>query len=77
MHTLKILKRGYVSSSNQHPNGFQCIHFYVFNDNYDAYRTRVINDFFRSKDKLNIQDFKDLQNNNLNKKASDLLPYMF
>ena len=42
-----------------------------------AYRTRVINNFFRSKDKFNIQDFKELQNNNLNKKASDLLPYMF
>ncbi|WP_299223714.1 penicillin acylase family protein [uncultured Psychroserpens sp.] len=74
-HT-KNPEQGYVSSSNQHPTD-SLYPFYVFNDNYDAYRTRVINDFFRSKDKFNIQDFKDLQNNNLNKKASDLLPYMF
>ena len=74
-HT-KNPERGFVSSSNQHPTDAS-YPFYVFNDGYDTYRNRVINDFFRSKEKFTIQDFKDLQNNNFNKKASELLPYMF
>lgn len=74
-HT-KNPERGFVSSSNQHPTD-SLYPYYVFNDGYDAYRNRVINDFFRSKSTFNIQDFKDLQNNNFNKKASELLPYMF
>jgi len=68
--------RGFVSSANQHPVD-ESYPFYVFNDGYEAYRNRVINDFFNSKDKFNIQDFKDLQNNNYNLMASELLPYMF
>ena len=69
-------ERGFVSSANQHPVD-ENYPFYVFNDGYDTYRSRVINDFFRSKEKFNISDFKSLQNNNYNLKASELLPYMF
>ena len=68
--------RGFVSSANQHPVD-ESYPFYVFNDGYEAYRNRVINDYFNSKGKFNIQDFKDLQNNTYNLKASELLPYMF
>lgn len=74
-HT-KNPERGFVSSANQHPVD-ESYPYYVFNDGYETYRNRVINDFFRSKDKFNIQDFKDLQNNNFNLKASELLPYIF
>ena len=74
-HT-KNPERGFVSSANQHPVDVS-YPYYVFNDGYETYRNRVINDFFRSKDKFNIQDFKDLQNNNFNLKASELLPYIF
>ncbi|WP_299548004.1 penicillin acylase family protein [Seonamhaeicola sp.] len=73
-HT-KNPERGFVSSANQHPVDVS-YSFYVFNDGYEAYRNRVINDFFRSKETFTIQDFKDLQNNNFNLKASELLPYM-
>lgn len=73
-HT-KNPERGFVSSANQHPVD-ESYPFYVFNDGYETYRNRVINDFFRGKDKINIQDFKDLQNNNYNLKASELLPFM-
>jgi len=73
-HT-KNPERGFVSSSNQFPTD-SSYPFYVFNDGYDTYRNRVINDFFRSKEKFTIQDFKNLQNSNFNKKASELLPYM-
>jgi penicillin amidase len=74
-HT-KNPERGFVSSANQHPVD-ESYPFYVFNDGYETYRNRIINDFFRSKNKFNIQDFKDLQNNNYNLKASELLPYIF
>ncbi|GAA4280124.1 penicillin acylase family protein [Gaetbulibacter aestuarii] len=69
-------ERGFVSSANQHPVDQQ-YPYYVFNDHFEAYRNRVINDFFRSKDHVTIQDFKDLQNNVFNLKASELLPYIF
>ena len=74
-HT-KNPERGFVSSANQHPVD-ESYPYYVFNDWYEPYRNRVINDFFRSKKKFNIQDFKNLHNNNFNLKASELLPYIF
>jgi penicillin amidase len=73
-HT-KNPERGYVSSANQHPVD-ENYPYYVFNDGYETYRNRVINDFFSSKDQFDIQDFKDLHNNNFNLKASELIPYM-
>lgn len=72
---VKNPKRGFVSSANQHPVD-STYPYYVFNDGYETYRNRVINDFFRSKDKFNIQDFKNLHNNNYNLQASELLPIM-
>ncbi|MCK0115306.1 penicillin acylase family protein [Gelidibacter sp. F63206] len=74
-HT-KNPEHGFVSSANQHPVD-PSYPFYVYNDGYETYRNRVINDFFRAKDKFDIQDFKNLQNNNYNLKASELLPYIF
>jgi len=68
--------RGFVSSANQHPVD-ESYPFYVFNDGYETYRNRVINDFLNSRDKLNIQNFKDLQNDTYNLKASELLPYIY
>lgn len=69
-------ERGFVSSANQHPVD-KTYPYYVFNDGYETYRNRVINDFFRSKSKFNIQDFKNLHKNSFNLKASELLPYIF
>ena len=73
-HT-KNPSRGFVSSANQHPVDEQ-YPFYVFNDGYETYRNRVINDFFQSKDTFSIADFKNLHNNNFNLKAAELLPFM-
>lgn len=72
---VKNPERGFVSSANQHPVD-KSYPYYVFNDGYEMYRNRVINDFFRSKKKFTIQDFKDLHNNNYNLKAAELLPHM-
>ena len=73
-HT-KNPERGFVSSANQSPVD-EAYPYFVYNDGYETYRNRVINEFFNSKDKFNIQDFKDLHNNNYNLKASELMPYM-
>ncbi|WP_296381338.1 penicillin acylase family protein [Winogradskyella sp.] len=73
-HT-KNPERGFVSSANQHPVD-EAYPYFVYNDGYETYRNRVINDFFSSKDKFSIQDFKDLHNNNYNLKAAELMPYM-
>ncbi|MBU2929521.1 penicillin acylase family protein [Winogradskyella psychrotolerans] len=68
-------ERGFVSSANQHPVD-ETYPYYVFNDGYETYRNRVINDYFNTKDKFSIQDFKDLHNNNYNLKAAEIVPYM-
>ncbi len=73
-HT-KNPERGFISSANQHPVD-ESYPFYVFNDGYETYRNRVINDFFRNRNNINIQDFKALQNNNFNLKAKELVPFM-
>ena len=67
--------RGYVSSANQHPVD-ENYPYYVFNDGYETYRNRVINDFFQSKTTFSLEDFKALQNNNFNLKAAELVPHM-
>ncbi|PIW04325.1 MAG: penicillin acylase family protein [Cytophagales bacterium CG17_big_fil_post_rev_8_21_14_2_50_40_13] len=72
---VKNPERNFVSSANQHPTD-QSYPYYVYDDGYEAYRNRVINDFFRSKDKVTVQDFKDLHNNNYNLKAAELIPTM-
>ena len=73
-HT-KNPERGFVSSANQHPVD-ENYPFFVFNDGYETYRNRVINDYFNSKEKFSVEDFKTLHNNNYNLKASELVPYM-
>jgi len=73
-HT-KNPERGFVSSANQRPVNDD-YPYYVIDDWYESYRNRVINDFFKSKEKFDIQDFKDLHNNNYNLKAAEMLPTM-
>ena len=73
-HT-KNPERGFVSSANQHPVD-ENYPYFVFNDGYETYRNRVINEYFHSKDKFSVQDFKDLHNNNYNLKAAELVPFM-
>ena len=73
-HT-KNPERGFVSSANQHPVN-EDYPYYVFNDGYETYRNRVINDFFNSKETFSLDDFKALHNNNHNLKAAELVPFM-
>ncbi len=73
-HT-KNPERGYVSSANQHPVD-ESYPFYVFNDGYGTYRNRIINNYLNAREKVSVQDFKSLQNNNYNLKAEELVPFM-
>lgn len=73
-HT-KNPEQGFVSSANQSPVD-ESYPYFVYNDGYETYRNRVINDFFKSKETFSVQDFKDLHNNNYNLKAAELMPYM-
>ena len=73
---VKNPQRGFVSSANQHPVD-DSYPFYVFNDGYETYRNRVINQFLSEKNNLTAEDFKTLHNNNYNLKAAELLPYIF
>ena len=66
-------ERGFVSSANQHPTD-ENYPYYVYDPTYETYRNRVINDYFRSKEKFSVKDFKDLHNNNYNLKAAEILP---
>ena len=68
-------ERGFVSSANQHPVD-ENYPYFVFNDRFETYRNRVINDYFNSKEKISVDDFKALHNNNYNLKAAELMPYM-
>ncbi|MEY8849389.1 penicillin acylase family protein [Psychroserpens sp. XS_ASV72] len=72
---VKNPERGFVSSANQHPVDAS-YPFYVFNDGYETYRNRVINNYLSVREKLSIENFKNLQNNNLNLKAQELIPFM-
>jgi len=68
-------ERGFVSSANQHPVD-ENYPYKIPIEVYGAYRGRVINDFFRSKEKFSVDDFKVLHNNNYNLIAFELLPFM-
>ena len=72
---VKNPERGFVSSANQHPVDAE-YPYYVFNDGYDMTRSRVINDYFRSKDSFDVEDFIALHNNNYNLLAAELVPVM-
>ena len=70
---VKNPEQGFLSSANQHSVD-STYPYHVFDDGYEAYRNRVINDFFRAGDKFSVQDFKDLHNNNYNLRAAEMLP---
>jgi len=72
---VKNPERGFVSSANQHPTD-EAYPYYVYDANYEPYRNRVINDYFRSKDQFSVDDLKALQSNNYNLKAAEALPQM-
>ena len=68
-------KRGFVSSANQMPVG-PAYPYYTYDQNYQHYRNRRINQKLARMEQITLQDMMQLQNDNYNMKASETLPWM-
>jgi penicillin amidase len=67
--------RNFVSSANQTPVD-ATYPYYVFDDTYEHYRNRRINNFLSEKEKVSVEDMKKLQNDNFSMQAQETLPIM-
>lgn len=68
-------ERGFVSSANQHPVD-PTYPYYVFDNSYEHYRNRRINNRLREMEKITVEDMKNLQFDDFNFQASEALPLM-
>ena len=67
--------RGFVSSANQMPvdNTYP---YYTYDQNYQHYRNRRINNVLAKLSKITVEDMMKLQNDSYNLKAAETLPWM-
>jgi penicillin amidase len=68
-------ERGFVSSANQHPVG-PSYPYYVFDNSYEHYRNRRLNNRLRELNKITIDDMKALQFDDYYLHAEEALPVM-
>ena len=68
-------ERGFVSSANQHPVG-QSYPYYVFDNSYEHYRNRRLNNRLRELSEITIADMKALQFDDYYLHAEEALPVM-
>lgn len=68
-------ERGFVSSANQIPVAAD-YPYYVYDFNYEHYRNRRINNQLSQMKNITPRDMMNLQNDNYNLKASEILPLM-
>ena len=68
-------ERGFVSSANQHPVD-PSYPYYVFDNSYEHYRNRRINNRLREMEQITVEDMKSLQFDDYNLQASEALPLM-
>lgn len=68
-------ERGFVSSANQIPVA-EDYPYYVYDDTYEHYRNRRINDRLSRMRNIMPKDFMDLQNDTYNLMAAETLPYL-
>jgi len=68
-------ERGFVSSANQHPVG-QSYPYYVFDNSYEHYRNRRLNNRLRELSEITIADMKVLQFDDYYLHAEEALPVM-
>ena len=71
--TIKNPARGFCSSANQHPTDSTYPYYYTSYD-FEFYRNRVINNELTAKQNITIEDMQNLQQNNFNMLASEVLP---
>lgn len=76
-HNAHVLnpERGFVSSANQMPidNTYP---YYTYDQNYQHFRNRRINQVLAKAEELTVKDMMRLQNDNYNLKAAETLPWM-
>ncbi len=70
---IKNPARGFCSSANQHPTDSTYPYYYTSYD-FEFYRNRVINNELTAKQNITIEDMQNLQQNNFNMLASEVLP---
>lgn len=68
-------ERGFVSSANQHPVA-QSYPYYVFDNSYEHYRNRRLNNRLRELNNITVEDMKALQFDDYYLHASEALPVM-
>ncbi len=64
--------RGFVSSANQHPADAN--YPYYYNGRFEHYRNRRINQQLAAMESITVEDMKNLQNDNYNLQAAEILP---
>lgn len=64
--------RGFVSSANQHPASAD--YPYYYNGRFEFYRNRRLNQQLTMLKDIEVEDMKNLQNDNYNLKAAEVLP---
>ncbi len=76
-HNLHVLNpaRGFVSSANQMPAD-NTYPYYVYDQNYQHFRNRRINQVLAKGKNFTVEDMMQLQNDNYNLKAAGSLPQM-
>ena len=76
-HNAHVLNppRGFVSSANQMPVD-STYPYYTYDQNYQHYRNRRINQVLAKASNLTVEDMMKLQNDNYNLKAAETLPWM-
>ena len=76
---IKNPKRGFVSSANQHPIPDNINYYYLPGVYWPSHRGSRINDLLNNlvqDGNVTINDMKNIQNDNFNKYAKDILPYL-
>ena len=68
-------EKGFLSSANQHPAD-SLYPYYTYDHNYEYYRNRRINERLSTLNKVEPDDLKELQNDNFNYRASEILPLL-
>ena len=68
-------ERGFVSSANQIPVN-KDYPYYFYDKGYEHFRNRRINDRLASMNRITPEDMMQLQGDNYNQKAADILPMM-
>jgi penicillin amidase len=66
--------RGFVSSANQNPT--DATYPYYYSGNFEYYRNRRINQSLDSLKNITVEDMMQLQNDNYNLMAAEILPYL-